>query len=56
MPVIDTVPPPVPPRLAPYVIFTTDPAGDPRFSSKRLANRQHAELLLAEIRQKGRAA
>ncbi len=49
MPEIDQVPPPLPPRLAPHVIFAA-PFGDPRFTSKRLANRQFAENLLAEIR------
>jgi hypothetical protein len=29
------------------------PAGDQRFTSKRLADRDHAERLLADIRHKG---
>lgn len=55
MPEIDSVPPPLPPRLAPHVLFSV-PFGDARFTSKRLANRQNAESLLAEIRQRGQAA
>jgi len=55
MPDGDVQPPPLPPRLAPHAIFAV-PNADPRFSSKRLASRQHAEALMAEIRQKGRAA
>ncbi len=55
MPDGDVQPPPLPPRLAPHAIFAV-PNGDPRFSSKRLASRQHAEALMAEIRQKGCAA
>jgi len=55
MPAGDMQPPPLPPRLAPHVIFAA-PFGDPRFTSKRLANRQHAENLLIEIKQKVRAA
>jgi CYTH domain-containing protein len=50
MPPGDMQPPPLPPRLMPHVIFTA-PYGDPRFSSKRIANQQHAENLLREIRQ-----
>jgi len=53
MPAKDTVPPPVPPRLAAHVLGGA-PVGDPRFTSKRLASRKHAEHLLADIRQKGR--
>jgi CYTH domain-containing protein len=56
MPAGDLRPPPPPPRLAPHVIFAV-PYGDSRFTSKRLADRAHAEALLAEIRQKkGEAA
>jgi CYTH domain-containing protein len=53
MPETDKIPPPVPPRLSAYVLGVVPP-GDPRFTSKRLADRAHAEQLLAEIRQKGR--
>lgn len=55
MPEIDTIPPPLPPRLAPLAIFSV-PFGDPRFTSKRLADRQHAENLMAEIRANPQAA
>ena len=55
MPAEDMQPPALPPRLAPHVIFAA-PYGDPRFSSKRIANQQHAEALLREIRQKVQAA
>jgi CYTH domain-containing protein len=55
MPEGDVQPPPPPPRLAPHVIFAV-PYTDPRFTSKRLADRQHAEGLMDEIRHKGRAA
>ena len=55
MPDDDMQPPPLPPRLASHAIFTV-PNGDPRFTSKRLANRQHAEALMAEIRHNGHAA
>jgi len=53
MPEQDTEPPPLPGRLAGYLLEAA-PLGDPRFTSKRLADRAHAERLLAEIR-KGRA-
>jgi CYTH domain-containing protein len=53
MPATDTLPPPVPPRLANHLLGAAPP-GDPRFTSKRLANCHDAELLLAEIRQKGK--
>lgn len=46
-------PPPLPPSLAGNLLATA-PAGDQRFTSKRLANRAHAEKLLAEIKDKGR--
>lgn len=46
-------PPPLPPRLAPHLLATV-PAGDPRFQSKRLANRAHAEALGAAILASGR--
>jgi CYTH domain-containing protein len=48
-------PPPLPPNLAGNLLATA-PAGDPRFTSKRLADRAHAEKLLAEIRSKGGTA
>jgi CYTH domain-containing protein len=51
MPEGHSTPPAVPDCLASHVLATA-PAGDPRFSSKRLADRQHAERLLAEIRQR----
>jgi len=54
MPEKDTLPPPVPASLASNVL-TMAPAGDLRFTSRQLANRHHAELLMADIRQKGRA-
>ena len=53
MPEHDKEPPPPPPRLAGHLLATA-PAGDPRFTSKRLADRAHAEKLLADIRSKGR--
>jgi CYTH domain-containing protein len=46
-------PPPLPPSLAPHLLATV-PAGDPRFQSKRLANRAHAEALGAAILASGR--
>lgn len=55
MPDGDVEPPPPPPGLAPYVLFAVA-NGDPRFSSKRLASRQHADALMAEFGHKGRAA
>jgi CYTH domain-containing protein len=53
MPEQDKAPPPVPKCLAGHLLAPA-PAGDPRFSSKRLADRAHAESLLADIRKKGR--
>ena len=53
MPEQDKEPPPLPPLLAGHVLAMA-PAGDPRFASKRLADRAHAEKLLADIREKGR--
>ena len=53
MPEHDREPPPLPPRLAGHLLATA-PAGDPRFSSKRLADPAHAEALLADIRKKGK--
>src|SRR3954464_2683270 len=55
MPETDTVPPPPPPILAPHVLLLA-PRGDPRFTSKRLADKAHAERLLADVRAKGEAA
>jgi len=55
MPEGDTQPPPPPDILAGHVLLLA-PRGDPRFTSKRLADRGHAERMLAEIRTKGRAA
>ncbi len=53
MPEDDTDPPPVPPRLASHVIGMA-PAGDPRFTSKRLADCEHAERLMDAILKSGR--
>ena len=55
MPEADTVPPPPPAVLAPHVLLLA-PRSDPRFTSKRLADRGHAERLLADVRAKGEAA
>ncbi len=55
MPDGDVQPPPLPPRLAPHVLYPV-PNGDPRFSSKRLASRPHAEALMKEFSQRGCAA
>ena len=55
MPETDTVPPPPPQILAPHVLLLA-PRGDPRFTSKRLADKAHAERLLADVRAKGEAA
>ena len=55
MPEDDTVPPPPPAVLAPHVLLLA-PRSDPRFTSKRLADRAHAERLLADVRAKGEAA
>jgi hypothetical protein len=43
----------LPPPLAGHLLALA-PAGDLRFTSKRLANRTHAESLLADIRKKGK--
>jgi hypothetical protein len=43
----------LPPLLAGHLLATA-PAGDPRFTSKRLADQAHAERLLAELRNKGK--
>jgi CYTH domain-containing protein len=53
MPEQDREPPPLPPLLAGHLLAMA-PAGDPRFTSKRLANQAHAEKLMADIRAKGR--
>lgn len=55
MPETDTVPPAPPAILAPYVLLLA-PRNDPRFTSKRLADRAHAERLMADVRTKGEAA
>jgi CYTH domain-containing protein len=55
MPEAETVPPPPPAILAPHVLLLA-PRGDPRFTSKRLADKAHAERLLADVRTKGEAA
>src|SRR5471032_735007 len=55
MPEEDTDPPPVPPRLASRLLSLVS-LGDPRFTSKRLADQTHAERLLAEVRLNGKAA
>ena len=55
MPETESVPPHPPGILARHVLLLA-PRSDPRFTSKRLADRLHAERLLAEVRQKGRAA
>ena len=52
MPEDHETPPPLPPRLAPYLLATV-PAGDQRFASKRLANRVHAEALRTAIVARG---
>ncbi|MCW5733134.1 MAG: hypothetical protein KIS73_03375 [Enhydrobacter sp.] len=55
MPESDTVPPQPPAILKPHVLLLA-PRNDPRFTSKRLADRGHAERLLADVRAKGEAA
>jgi len=52
MPEHEREPPAVPARLASHLLGPA-PLGDPRFTSKRLADQTHAEQLLAEIRAKG---
>lgn len=54
MPESETVPPAPPAILAPHVLLLA-PRNDPRFTSKRLADRDHAARLLAEVL-KGHAA
>ena len=53
MPEGETEPPPLPALLAGHLLATA-PAGDLRFTSKRLSNQVHAEKLLADILAKGR--
>lgn len=55
MPEEDTEPPPLPACLAGHLLGPA-PAGDPRFTSKRIADRQHAERLLADIKRTGTVA
>lgn len=55
MPETETKPPRPPAVLAPHVLLLA-PRSDPRFTSKRLADRGHAERLLADVRAKGEAA
>ena len=43
----------LPLRLAGHLLAMV-PAGDQRFTSKRLAEQAHAERLLADIRKKGK--
>ncbi len=40
-------------RALPVICWARCTLGDPRFTSKRLADQSHAEALLAEIRAKG---
>ena len=53
MPEQQRSPPPLPECLAGHLLATA-PAGDQRFTSKRLADQAHAGKLLADIRRKGR--
>ena len=53
MPEEETVPPAAPARLQKHVLGLA-PFGDPRFTSKRLADQAHAERLMAEIRRSGK--
>jgi CYTH domain-containing protein len=53
MPEDETVPPSAPPPLARHVLGLA-PLGDPRFTSKRLADQVHAERLLSDIRRSGK--
>ncbi|MBV8190467.1 MAG: hypothetical protein JOY64_29190 [Alphaproteobacteria bacterium] len=52
MPEEHDTPPPLPECLASHLLGMA-PFGDERFTSKRLADRAHAERLLAQIRHKG---
>jgi hypothetical protein len=49
MPEEETEPPPLPSRLERYLLGRVT-LGDPRFTSKRLADQAHAARLLAELR------
>ena len=53
MPEEDTEPPPLPAHLSAHLLGVA-PAGDQRFTSKRLADQAHATALLADISRKGR--
>ncbi|MBS0224233.1 MAG: hypothetical protein JSR91_26230 [Proteobacteria bacterium] len=53
MPEDETIPPPPPDYLKRYVLGLV-PLSDPRFTSKRLADRSHAERLMAGIRRSGK--
>lgn len=53
MPEEDTEPPPLPAHLSAHLLGVA-PAGDQRFTSKRLADQVHATALLADISRKGR--
>ena len=53
MPEEEKAPPPLPAQLAGHLLALA-PAGDLRFTSKRLADRAHAERMLAKIRTKGK--
>ncbi len=56
MPEGDSVPPcRQPSELASHVLLLAL-RNDPRFTSKRLSDRGHAEQLLADVREKGEAA
>lgn len=55
MPETEEEPPPLPDCLAPHLVALA-PARDPRFTSKRLADRAHAARLLAEVARTGDAA
>lgn len=52
MPEDQVTPPPLPACLAPHLLAAV-PAGDPRFASKRLSDRTHAEALRAAIVARG---
>jgi CYTH domain-containing protein len=55
MPEEETEPPPLPPRLAEHLIARVA-LGDPRFTSKRLADQAHAARQLSELGRAGTAA
>ena len=52
MPEDQCQPPPLPPSLSEHLLATV-PAGDPRFASKRLADRAHAEAMRDAIIARG---